>query len=178
MPCTNAQQHSLGRFASAPPVAGDRIRARASAAGRGARAHPDVGRNNGNRAPTAERDRPATLFLELTRARDGPCPAACSRKQRRASSSSSTASDGCGRQSRVDARRFITVQITVSNSHHVASLRVEVVGVFTHRSAGRPLRSLDVASRVVAAVSADATPRHREPLRRLCQHSAAVTPAP
>ena len=56
MPCTDAQQHAL-----------DRIRTRASAAGRGARAHPNVGRNNGNRAATAARDRPATLLLELTR---------------------------------------------------------------------------------------------------------------
>jgi hypothetical protein len=63
---------------------------------------------------------------------------------------------------------------------HVTSPASELKssGVFTRCSAGRPLRSLDVASRVVAAVSADATPRHRKPLRRLCQHSAAVTPAP
>ena len=83
MPCTNAQrQHWVGSLRRHQwlAIASGHVRPLRDVE---REQHPHVGRNNGNRALTAERNRSATLFPELTRSRDGPCPPACSRSRER-----------------------------------------------------------------------------------------------
>lgn len=123
--------------------------------------------------------RPPTL-----RPPGGECPAAVVSLERRddvlggARPRSRASRESWRPAGRADVRRFITGRDHDIELRYVASCRVEVLRRVLALFCGRRLRSLEVAPVRRRRRRTGAAPRHRKPPKRLCQHSAAVTPAP